>query len=69
MESVSLKVTGMSCQNCVKSIEKNLGEMQGVEKVSVSLQENIVNVNYNEDEVSLDQMQVVIEDQGYEVNK
>ncbi|AJD89561.1 copper chaperone CopZ [Jeotgalibacillus malaysiensis] len=69
MESVSLKVTGMSCQNCVKSIEKNLGKMQGVEKVSVSLQENIVNVNYNEDEVSLDQMQVVIEDQGYEVNK
>jgi len=32
-------------------------------------QENLVNVNYNEDEVSLDQMQVVIEDQGYEVNK
>jgi copper chaperone len=62
-----LKVEGMSCQHCVNSINKAVGELNGVEKVSVDLKGKTVSVDYNQDQVGLDRIKDVIEDQGYEV--
>lgn len=62
-----LKVEGMSCQHCVNSINKAVGELNGVEKVSVDLKGKTVSVDYNQDQVGLDRIKEVIEDQGYEV--
>ena len=62
-----LKVEGMSCQDCVNSINKAVGELNGVEKVSVDLKGKTVSVDYIQDQVGLDRIKDVIEDQGYEV--
>lgn len=62
-----LKVEGMSCQHCVNSVNKAVGELKGVDKVSVDLKGKTVSVDYNQDQVGLDQIKEVIEDQGYEV--
>jgi len=62
-----LKVNGMSCGHCVKAIEGSVGELAGVDKVAVDLQAGEVTVEYNEAQVSLDQIKEKIDDQGYDV--
>ena len=62
-----IKVEGMSCQHCVNSINKAIGELKGVDKVAVDLKAKTVSVDYNQEQLELDQIKEVIEDQGYEV--
>lgn len=67
METVTLNVQGMSCGHCVKAIEGSVGELKGVSKVKVNLEDSKVDVEYNASEVSLDTIKETIDDQGYDV--
>ena len=67
MQTVTLNVKGMSCGHCVKAVEGSLGELEGVKQVSVKLEEAMVDVTYNESQVSLDTIKETIEEQGYDV--
>jgi copper chaperone len=67
MEKVTLNVQGMHCGHCVKAVEGSVGELKGVSNVKVHLKEGKVDVEYNADEVTLDQIKETIDDQGYEV--
>lgn len=67
MENITLNVSGMTCGHCVKSIEGSVGELKGVEKVSVDLENGKVNVDFDSKEVFLDKIKETIDDQGYEV--
>jgi copper chaperone len=67
MQTVTLKVQGMSCGHCVKAIEGSVGQLEGVKQVNVKLDEAVVEVAFTESEVSLDKIKEAIEDQGYEV--
>ncbi|KQL21300.1 copper chaperone CopZ [Cytobacillus solani] len=68
MEKVTLNVAGMSCGHCVKAIEGSVGELAGVSKVNVHLENGTVDVEYSSTEVSLDKIKETIDDQGYDVN-
>ena len=61
-----LKVTGMSCEHCVNSIESNVGQLRGVSSVKVDLTNNEVSVEFDNEE-TLKQIKETIEDQGYDV--
>lgn len=37
METINLKVSGMSCSTCVKHVEKAINSIAGVQRVSVNL--------------------------------
>jgi len=65
MKNMTLKVQGMSCQHCVNSIEGALKEI-GVSG-KVNLKGESVDVMFDEQKVSLDQIKEVIEEQGYDV--
>lgn len=67
MENVILNVNGMSCSHCENAIKKAVGTMEGVDKVTVSLEGKTVVVDYDTSKVTLDQIKAEIEDQGYEV--
>ena len=67
MEQLTLKVEGMSCGHCVNSIESNVKELNGVEQVKVQLAEGTVEVTIDSSVVTLKDIVVVIEDQGYEI--
>ncbi len=67
MQNITLNVQGMSCGHCVKAIEGSVGELEGVNQVSVKLDEALVEVSFNESEVSLDKIKETIEEQGYDV--
>ncbi len=67
MENTTLTVKGMSCDHCVKAIEGSVGELSGVESVKVDLKAESVNVKFNPEIVTLDQIKETIDDQGYDI--
>ena len=67
MENVTLNVEGMSCGHCVKAVEGSVGKLTGVSNVKVHLEKGTVDVEYNNEEVSLDAIKETIDDQGYDV--
>lgn len=67
MEKVTLTVKGMSCGHCVNAIEGNVGNQTGVANVKVHLSEGKVDVEYDANIVSLEEIKEIIDDQGYDV--
>lgn len=67
MEKVTLNVTGMSCNHCVKAVEGSVGALNGVAAVKVDLKAATVDVEFSPQEVTLDKIKEEIEDQGYDV--
>ena len=67
MEKVTLNVEGMSCGHCVKAVEGSVGKLTGISNVKVHLENGTVDIEYNNEEVSLDAIKETIDDQGYDV--
>ncbi|MDN4493236.1 copper chaperone CopZ [Ureibacillus aquaedulcis] len=67
MQNVTLNVQGMSCGHCVKAVEGSVGELEGVNGVAVKLDEALVDVSFNESQITLDKIKETIEEQGYDV--
>lgn len=67
MKNVTINVKGMSCGHCVRAIEGSVGELSGVKQVSVKLDEALMEVAFNEAQVSVEKIKETIEDQGYDV--
>ncbi|WP_462409969.1 copper chaperone CopZ [Neobacillus sp. Marseille-QA0830] len=68
MENVTLQVSGMSCNHCVKAIEGSVGKLDGVKKVAVKLEKGEVDVEFDSGVVTLESIKETIDDQGYDVN-
>jgi copper chaperone len=62
----TLKVKGMSCQHCVMSVTKTLGQLDGVKNVQVDLDKGEVRFD-NTKEVASNRIEKAISDAGYEV--
>jgi copper chaperone len=67
LETVTLKVDGMSCSHCVNAITKAVGALKGVSDVKVSLEAGTAEIRFDSANVSLDRIKEEIDDQGYEV--
>jgi len=66
-QTETLNVEGMSCMHCVNAIKNSVGSLLGVSKVEVDLMGKKVAVDFESDQVTLDQIKAKIEDAGYEV--
>ena len=65
METVELKVEGMDCQGCVKSVTRMLSGVAGVENVDVSLEEGRARVTYDPAKAGVAEMKRAVERAGY----
>ena len=65
METVELKVEGMDCEGCVKSVTRMLSGLAGVQKAEVSLAQASARVTYDPSQVDLAQMKKAVERAGY----
>jgi copper chaperone len=65
METVELKVEGMDCEGCVKSVTRMLTGLAGVQKADVSLAQASAKVTYDPSKVDLAQMKKAVERAGY----
>ena len=66
MENTTIKVSGMSCQGCVRNISGVLSALSGVGSAEVSLEAGEARVAYDPAVVSRDALKAAIEDAGFD---
>ena len=66
MESVRLKVTGMTCMGCVASVTRVLQGIKGVGKVDVSLPEASARVEFDPSVANREQLRAAVESAGFD---
>jgi len=55
----------MHCKSCVRSIKDKVSSLKGVKSVKVNLLDNNAIVEYNPDTITLEKIQIEIENLGY----
>jgi copper chaperone len=66
METTTIKVDGMSCGGCVKSVTGVLTALDGVAKAEVSLEQKQAVVEFDAAKLTREQLKTVIEDAGFD---
>ncbi|WP_263769269.1 heavy-metal-associated domain-containing protein [Propionivibrio soli] len=66
MESTTIKISGMSCGGCVKSITGVLSALPGVTKAEVSLEQAQAIVDFDPARVARPNLVAAIEDAGFD---
>lgn len=66
METTTIKVSGMTCGGCVKSVTNVLQALPGVKRAEVSLEKGEARVDYENGRVTADDMKRVVVDAGFE---
>jgi copper ion binding protein len=61
------RVTDMHCSNCVMRIEGLEDDLNGVQRVRASYKKQQVEVEYDDNKVSADQIVAAIQQMGYTV--
>ena len=64
-KSTVLKVPDMTCGHCELSVQEALDDLDGVERANADHARGDVEVDYDEDKVSVEQMGEAIEEVGY----
>ncbi len=67
MEKLTLRIKGMTCAMCVKSIETAVGSIEGVDEIRVNLATESAYLRYDSSKVSLEEIRKPIKELGYEV--
>ena len=68
MKNIIIKIKGMGCQNCVNAVMESLSEIDGINKVNVSLEKELAEVEYDELKVNADKMTETIKELEYEAS-
>ena len=69
VEDITLNVPDVSCEHCVKTIDGALGALPGVEAVRTDLPTKTVQVRFEPEKVTLQQIEATLDDAGYTVAK
>ncbi len=68
MDTAKISVGGMSCQGCVRSVERVLLALQGVAEAQVSLELKEACVRFDPQSVALDTLKAAIRDAGFDAD-
>jgi P-type Cu+ transporter len=59
-------IIGMSCASCQRNVNQAVSNLQGVNKVSVNLLTNLMQVDFNEKQCSIDKITAAVKSAGYQ---
>lgn len=65
MTSKTFSVPDMSCGHCKAAVEGELNRLSGVQHSNADFEKGIVEVRYDEDRVTTDDLKGAIEEAGY----
>lgn len=65
MTTTTLKVTGMTCGHCVRSVSEAIGSLEGVQSADVQLERGLATVVYDETKVSPRDLVGAVLEEGY----
>lgn len=63
--TVQLQAPDISCSHCVGAIKSRVGDLEGVSAVDANVETKLVDISFDADKVSLEQIQAEMEDEGY----
>jgi copper chaperone len=66
---VVINVNGMSCAHCERVVTDAIKTLNGLRKVEVHLSSGKIAIDYDQEQVSLEDICEVIEAQGYTVDR
>ena len=66
MKKTKLKINGMSCQHCVKTVTDALTGLEGVQRAKVNLRKGEAVVHFNELEITTTNLREAITEAGFE---
>ncbi len=69
MAKNDLPIQGMTCEHCVRRVQKALGSVPGVRAVTVSLEENAAHVTADPAVATMDAMRAAVTEAGYEIGE
>lgn len=67
METTVIKIKGMTCMGCVRSVTNVLQGIAGVSSAEVSLEQAQATIQYDTTKTGVNQFKAAIVDAGYEV--
>lgn len=65
MDTVTLKISGMTCEHCVRSVQRALAGVAGADVGQVRVGTAVV--RYDPQRVTVDRLRTAVADEGYEV--
>ena len=69
MKKIVLGIEGMHCDGCVNRLTKVLKALDGVVDAKVSLENKSVEIEYDENELELDDIKQAVSDAGFEAKE
>lgn len=66
MKKVLLKIGGMTCSACSSGLEKYLNKQDGIKSAAVNLVMNNANIEYDDEKLTLEQVEKFVEKAGFE---
>ncbi len=69
IQTITLKIEGMTCASCVARVEKVIKKASGVENVSVNLASEKAILSIDAKKYNFEELKKLVEDAGYEVNQ
>jgi copper chaperone len=67
LQQTTLVAPDISCGHCVATVQKEVGALQGVRSVSASAETKQIEVAFDPNAVSLDQIRETLDEAGYPV--
>jgi Cu+-exporting ATPase len=67
MENKILKIEGMTCASCAKTIERVSKKIPGVEEANVNFATEKLNIKYDESKIKLEDIQSAVKKAGYKI--
>ena len=67
IRKVTLKIKGIHCAGCIKAIQSYLSDIDGIRKCEVNLANESASIEFDQNKVSIDDIEKAIEDIGYSI--
>ncbi len=67
MEKTKLKIGGMSCQHCVKTVTEALVELEGVQRAKVNLRKGEAVIRFDKLRITPANLKAAITEAGFKV--
>ena len=67
METKEIKIGGMHCLGCVRTLTQMLSQIPGVQKVDISFEKKLATINYDEAVTDTSRFNTVIDNAGFDL--
>jgi copper chaperone len=69
VEMITLRAPDISCEHCVATVKKTVGQFPGVQSVEADAETKIISLTFDPMQADLSKIEEALEEEGYPVEK